>query len=197
MSISNINDQKNELLEKIQTITGDNTISDLMEICNNNFQMIAKYGGGPDGQKGDKGDQGIPTKPKVPIHAWVKGKEYTEEKNFTLDVSESEDLTNNKYQEGHLIVLENGHVYILEVDNNSFELNPKFIIALQTFDPETVLDGKTAYIHIAYADSPDGSKNFITDDKLRKNNKTESVITYSDYSTGYSDTNSNNSYTSN
>lgn len=200
MSIRNIDDQKNELLENIQTITKSNTISELMEICNNNFRRIAEYGGGPDGQKGDKGDQGIPTKPKVPIHAWVKGKEYTEEKliNNTFTLIHSEDLTNNKYQEGHLIMLENGHVYILEIENNSFTLNPNFIIALQTFDPDTVLDGKTAYVHIAYADSPDGSKNFITDDNLRLNNKIE-TDTPNGYSTPYYDaySNENTSYTSN
>lgn len=198
MSIRNIDDQKNELLEKIEI---SDTISKFMDKCNKNFSSIVKWGGGPDGKQGEKGDIGIPTKPKVPIHVWVKGKEYIEEKNFTLTVSESEDLTNIKYQEGHLIMLENGHVYILEVDNTSFKLNPKFIIALQTYDPSSVIDGKTAYIHIAYANSPDGSKDFITDQKLRTNNKNnidEEVTENYSSNSSYSNTNINtNSYTSN
>lgn len=188
MNIRNINGQKNEL--HLSEIKLSDTLSQFMEKCNNNFSTIVEWGGGPDGQKGDKGEQGIPTKPKVPIHAWIKGKDYDKEignKQFKIN-EYYVDLSNTDYQEGHLIMLENGHVYILKVDvTDNFKLKPNFIIALQSLDLNKIIDGKTAYVHIAYANSPDGTKDFITDQMLRDKNiddiKTEKFLhnSYNDY----------------
>ena len=170
MSNRNIDVEKNKL--SFQTITTSDTISQFMEKVNNNFSKIAENNGGPIGETGEKGDQGVPTKPKVPIHAWKKGNEYEKEiednNNFYIENIKNEELTNTKYQEGHLIMLENGHVYILELTKD-FILNPKFLIAVQSFDPNSVIDGKTAYVHIAYAEDIINGifKNFITDQQLR------------------------------
>ena len=149
MSNRNIDVEKNKL--SFQTITTSDTISQFMEKVNNNFKLIDSDNAGPAGVKGEKGDQGVPTKPKVPIHAWKKGVDYIEEKeNETIFEIPSTienkdiikvDLKDSKYQEGHLIMLENGHVYILELTED-FTLNPKFLIAVQSFDPNSVIDGK-------------------------------------------------------
>ena len=175
MSNRNIDVEKNKL--SFQTITSSDTISEFMEKVNNNFSKITENNGGPIGETGEKGDQGVPTKPKVPIHAWKKGVEYIKETKkeienetiFEIPLNNIKvDLKNSKYQEGHLIMLENGHVYILEL-TKYFILNPKFLIALQSFDPNSVIDGKTAYIHIAYAEDIINGifRNFITDQQLR------------------------------
>lgn len=140
MSIRNNGVQNNELF--ISRIETTDTISQFMEKCNNNFSKIIESNGGPTGEKGDTGVQGVPTKPKVPIHVWKNG-EYTEtvsgdsdsdSEDFEISVNnEKVDLTNAKYQEGHLILLENAHVYILEVDNtvSDYTLKPRFLTALQ------------------------------------------------------------------
>ena len=170
MSIRSIDYQKNELLKKIET---SDTISQFMEKCNSNFSTIIEYSGGSVGEKGDKGEQGVPAKPKVPIHVWVKGEEYSSETEITdidndtpqfiitLTTDGEEELTKNEYQEGHLIMLENGHVYILNTVN--YTLEPNFIIAIQSFDPEEELKGLHAYVHFAYSDYPDGINNGIDD----------------------------------
>jgi len=137
MSIRNNDVQNNELF--ISRIETTDTISQFMEKCNRNFTNLIENNGGPIGSQGERGEQGAPTKPKVPIHAWKKGKEYETEtsydgKNFEIYVDDiNEDLTNVKYQEGHLILLENAHVYILEVDNtvSNYSLKPRFLITLQ------------------------------------------------------------------
>lgn len=137
MGNRNIDVEKNKL--SFQEITGSDTISKFMEKVNSNFNEIIKNNGGPIGTQGVKGEQGVPTKPKVPIHVWKKGVEYIKETKFEIPSKiENEDnikvdLKNAKYQEGHLILLENAHVYILEVDNtdSNFSLKPKFLIALQ------------------------------------------------------------------
>jgi hypothetical protein len=56
-------------------------------------------------------------------------------------ISENVDLTNAKYQEGHLILLENAHVYILEVDNtvSNYTLKPRFLIALQSYNQDDTI----------------------------------------------------------
>ena len=203
MSNRNIDVEKNKL--SFQTITTSDTISQFMEKVNNNFKLIDSDNAGPAGVKGEKGDQGVPTKPKVPIHAWKKGVEYikeTEQKieNETIFEIPSTienkdnikvDLKDSKYKEGHLIMLENGHVYILELTED-FTLNPKFLIAVQSFDPNSVIDGKTAYVHIAYAeDIINGMfKNFITDQQLRNGEIISNYNELSTYNTLNSDSDS-------
>ena len=167
MSNRDIDVLKNELLKN--RIELSDTISQFMEKCNNNFTAIVEWGGGPAGTKGDNGDPGAPTKPKVPIHVWREGIEYTSELEPTTGefeiVSWHENLRNVKYQDGHLIMLKNGHVYILETDN--FELKPKFILALKTYDPGDVIDGRNAYVHFAYTNDIDTFDDFITDQQIR------------------------------
>lgn len=113
-------------IPNIQTIELSDTLSKFVEKCNNNFSEIAKKGGGPAGTSGEKGDPGMPTKPKVPIHVWKKGTEYKFEAEVIyndntsysippMNLIRADELSNDKYQEGHLILLENGHVYILEI----------------------------------------------------------------------------------
>lgn len=187
---------------QISKIEISDTISQFMEKCNNNFSTLVKWGGGPDGNKGDKGDQGIPAKPKVPIHVWIKGKEYDNEielknsdEKFELE-GLKENLNKVNYQEGHLIMLENGHVYILNVDD--FELKPKFLIAMQSLDPEKFIDGRTPYLHIAYSDSQDGTENFITDQELRNQNSQENNIETFNLTNVYiNNSNVNTTYSSN
>lgn len=161
-SNQNIDSLKNELWKNRIEIT--DTISQFMEKCNNNFTIISEWGGGPSGVKGDNGDPGFPTKPKVPIHIWRAGVEYAVERdNMIADEDIYVDLTDVKYQEGHLIILQNAHVYILELQSNTeneFSLKPKFVLALQSYNPGDVVDGKSAYVHIAYADSADGTLGF-------------------------------------
>ena len=178
MGNRNIDIEKNKL--SFQEITSSDTLSQFMEKVNNNFSKITENNGGPIGKTGEKGDPGVPTKPKVPIHVWKKGEnnEYEQEKeennNFYIQ-NIYEDLTNNKYQEGHLIILENAHVYKLEIDNEDKTLKPIFIYGLQSIDPKTIFDGKSAYIHIAYSDYPkginsNGDPDFITDQDLKNEN---------------------------
>ena len=130
MSIRNNNEEKNELF--LSRIEPTDTISQFMEKCNNNFSAILKYGGGPAGDNGEPGPQGVPTKPKVPIHVWKKG----EDKDYKQEISIGDEdfkinginvnLTDVKYEEGHLIILENAHVYILTLED--FKLVPKYIM---------------------------------------------------------------------
>lgn len=176
MNTRNTNVIENEIL----SITTSDTISDFMRKCNENFATIVRWGGGPDGVEGEKGKQGVPTKPKVPIHIWKEGHEYRSEstpigKEPTI-VDLYEDLSDPKYQEGHLIMLQNAHVYILELNN--FELKPKYIFAMQSYDPPTVINGKSANIFFAYANSSDGTKDFILADDLNNNNENVKTYTY-------------------
>lgn len=171
MGTRNIDTLKNELLKN--RITLSDTISQFMEKCNNNFSAIIEWGGGPAGEEGDDGKQGVPTKPKVPIHIWREGTEYksettTNNPDVPFEIREwYEDLSDPKYQDGHLIMLKNGRVYILEVDNYTFNLKPKYIISLSTYNTSDIIDGKNAYVHIAYANAPNSTDGFITDQQLR------------------------------
>lgn len=165
------NDEQNGL--SITRIETSDTISQFMEKCNNNFSNLLAYGGGTVGAQGDAGEQGVPAKPKVPIHVWKKGEgdgfqyrdEGTTETGEYIIVDYYENLQDVKYQQGHLIILENAHVYILNNQNGNLE--PTFLLALQSYEPGSIVNGKNAYVHIAYADSPNGSDNFITADRLR------------------------------
>ena len=182
--MSNIDDnQKNELLNKIKRIELSDTISQFMEKCNDNFFVISDNGGGPAGVEGEKGSQGVPTKPKVPIHVWKKGNEYsieTESKELVYELEcNPYELYKYKYQEGHLILLENAHVYRLEVDENN-NLTPKFLLQMNTFDPDSVIDGKSAYIHIAFADSSDGNTGFRLSENLSEDENKKYMGIYSD-----------------
>ena len=172
MSTTNIDEQK------MQQINSSDTIKEFMKKCNNNFSNIFLHRSGPEGKQGVEGSQGVPTKPKVPIHVWREGFEYYSETPSIdgdgYEINYDEDLTDIKYQEGHLIMLKNGHVYILEVleeDGNS-TLKPNYIMALQSYNQDDVINGKSAYIHIAYANStaPD-YVDFITNEKLQKQEK--------------------------
>ena len=167
-----MSNNKTELLNGMVQINSSDTISQFMEKCNNNFSAISKYGGGPSGEKGDDGSQGVPTKPKVPIHVWKKGDEYDYEtiidenneifKLDTLNVNLEEDI----YQEDHIIILENAHAYILKVDEtDDYRLKPQFICALKSFDPTTLIDGKTAHVHFMYLDSEELNENLNLYDK--------------------------------
>lgn len=169
---------KNSL--SISTIESSDTISQFMEKCNLNFAAIVGKGGGPAGEQGVPGAQGVPTKPKVPIHVWKEGVgdgfQYNGEQEIPIGsgsyeiVQWFEVLTDSKYQEGHLIMLQNGHVYILELESNI--LKPKFILALQSYNPSDTIDGKSAYVHIAYAKNANGD-GFITDSQIRGEEYTE------------------------
>lgn len=175
---------KNSL--SIATIKSSDTISEFMEKCNINFAAIVGKGGGPAGPQGVQGEQGVPTKPKVPIHVWKEGVQYDIEQEIPIGsgyyeiVQWFEKLTDSKYQEGHLIMLQNGHVYILELESNV--LRPKFILALQSYNPSDTIDGKSAYVHIAYAKDTNGT-GFITDSQMRGEEYAETdeepVTTYS------------------
>jgi hypothetical protein len=175
MSIRNNEELKDKLLEN--EIKKTDTISQFMEKCNNNFTAIAEWGGGPEGVKGKKGEPGVPTKPKVPIHVWIKGEDYLDESSsleggYTIHGWNEKNLSDTKYQDGHLIMLENAHVYILEEDeNDNFKLKPNFILALQSYNTNDIVNGRPGYVHIAYANSLDGV-DFITDQELRENNNT-------------------------
>lgn len=159
---------KNSL--SIATIESSDTISQFMEKCNNNFSAIVGKGGGPAGATGKQGDIGNPTKPKVPIHVWIKPYDYEDEdeNDFKINTIHA-NLSENKYQEDHLIMLQNGHVYILKIQPDTFELAPEFVFAMQTYNPGDVIDGKNAYLHIAYSNSSDGTKDFITSQELNAN----------------------------
>ena len=164
MSTTNIDEQK------MQQINSSDTITQFMEKCNNNFSNIFRYRSGPEGKQGVEGSQGVPTKPKVPIHVWRKGVEYYNETSsgdgYIINDCKV-DLTDIKYQEGHLIMLKNGHVYILEEYENS-TLKPNYIMALQSYNQDDVIDGRTSYIHIAYTNSTDDYYDFITNEELQK-----------------------------
>ena len=163
----------NKVINRIEL---SDTISQFMEKCNKNFSTITEWGGGPAGIQGEEGGQGVPTKPKVPIHVWKKGKkedgcqykdEVTTFDSFEINVW-YEDLTDSKYQDGHLIMLENGHVYILKIDDkDNFSLKPNYLISMQTYDPSDVIDGKNAYVHIAYTNDINNFDDFETDQQLR------------------------------
>ena len=173
MSTKN-NDANKKML--LSTINEYDTIKDFMEKCNSNFLKISQNGGGPAGVQGEEGSQGAPTKPKVPIHAWKKGKEedgcqyqneITTQNGFEIN-EWYEDLSNSIYQNGHLIILENGHVYTLKIDEtDNFTLKPNYTISLQTYDPSDVIDGKNAYVHIAYTNNITDFDGFETDQQLR------------------------------
>ena len=171
-------DEKNIL--SVDRIEMSDTISQFMEKVNNNFSKIVESGGGPAGTKGDLGNQGVPTKPKVPIHVWKEGEECIESKinDQEFEITRCyENLTNVKYQEGHIIMLQNGNVYTLEKDD-SFNLKPKYVLTLQTYMPGEVVDGKRAFVHIAYADDDNGS-GFVTESELSNGNyNQEPVATY-------------------
>ena len=87
---------------KINRIEKWDTLSDFVDKCNANFDALFEMGGGPTGDKGDKGDIGNPTKPKVPIHVWIKPYDYEDEdeKNYKINNIHA-DLSKNIYQEGH------------------------------------------------------------------------------------------------
>ena len=183
MNSRGIDTIKNELL---QTISTSDTISQFMEKCNNNFSKIVEWKGGPEGVDGDKGDPGVPTKPKVPIHVWIAGEDYGAESESLNDGYEivgykDDELTDVKYQEGHLIILENAHVYILEADKDDFfNLKPKFLLALHSYNSGDIVNGQPGYVHFAYANSPDGIDGFITDNEIRNNSYgNEPVSTFS------------------
>lgn len=175
MSTTNIDEQK------MQQIDSSDTITQFMEKCNNNFSNIFRYRSGPEGKQGVEGSQGVPTKPKVPIHVWIEGVEYYSEKKlndgYVINLKEDLDLTDIKYQEGHLIMLKNGHVYILKEDENSTlkTLKPNYIMSLQSYNQDDVVDGRSAYIHIAYAISTNPYVGFITNEQLQESQKQGNV----------------------
>ena len=143
MSNRNNDVPKNGLsITKIET---SDTISQFMEKCNNNFFNLLQYGGGTKGDDGAKGDQGVPTKPKVPIHVWKKGEQYSDETitstgESIIDGYSDDELQDVKYQEGHLIILESAHIYILEINEDDGKLKPKFILELQSCDPIQIVN---------------------------------------------------------
>lgn len=160
----------------LDIINQSDTIRDFMEKCNDNFSKLSTLSG-PAGIQGEQGEQGVPTKPKVPIHAWTKGVEYINDDNYTISVNGNE-LTDSKYQEGHLIILENAHVYVLEIEDNS--LTPQFKIALQSYTQGSVIDGKDAYVHFAYADDANGANMIIPNQNYQAVNAgEESISTFS------------------
>lgn len=135
MDNNNRDVEKDKLL--FDQITSADTISAFMEKCNNNFAKIISNNGGPKGDKGEQGNPGVPTKPKVSIHVWEDGVEYVNEYHdsdnniFYIDDNNiKEDLTQEKYKVGHLIILENGNVYILENSESEKKLKPKFKLSL-------------------------------------------------------------------
>ena len=140
------NDNTNNTLS-LQEIKYSDTLSQLVEKCNDNFSKIVSNNGGPVGAEGGKGEQGVPTKPKVPIHVWRIGEEYNSEQEsldegFIID-DWNEDLTKSKYQEGHLILLETARVYMLKMDN--YILKPKYMFTLQSYTPGEVMEKKHMY----------------------------------------------------
>ena len=193
MSTRDIDVIKHTILQN--KIVSSDTISQFMEKCNNNFSAIIEFGGGPVGEKGEKGEDGVPTKPKVPIHVWKKGVDYDLEEEISKNKYKisgiNEDLSDPKYQDGHLILLENAHVYVLELDN--VELKPKFLTIFNTYNPYNDLEKNKAYVHIAYADGyydrtdpntpPDGfiiSNNLSVNDEDPLNKKYIGVYTNDD-----------------
>jgi len=137
-----------------------------MEKCNDNFFVISDKGGGPAGVEGEKGSQGVPTKPKVPIHIWVEG-DYDEKVKIEEDSGDikyilepiNEDLTNQKYQEGHLILLKNAHVYILKLSDIDNKLVPIYAFTLEIQSNFKGKDGKNAYVYFKYANEEDLNNN--------------------------------------
>ena len=179
MSTTNIDEQK-----IMQQISSSDTIKDFMEKCNNNFSIISKYGSGPEGKQGVEGSQGVPTKPKVPIHVWREGVEYDSETplkdgdGYIID-SWNVDLADSNYQEGHLIMLKNGHVYILKENEETKLLNPNYIMGLQSYNQDDIIDGRSAYIHIAFANSQDGDDLILSEELKSEYRKYMGI--YSDY----------------
>lgn len=178
--MSNRNNDMSKNGISITRIETSDTISQFMEKCNNNFSNLLKFGGGTKGDAGEKGDQGVPTKPKVPIHVWKKGEQYREEATTptgeSVIVNYYENLQDVKYQEGHLIILESAHVYILK--NVNGDLKPSFLIALQSYKHGDIIDGRSAYLHIAYADNVNGD-NLVTNQELNSgSNETEAISTF-------------------
>ena len=171
-----VNKDINILRDKIllQRMEYSDTLSDMLEKSNNSFEAIVEWGGGPKGPQGPQGPQGVPTKPKNPIHIWIKGEQYSDEISSgsiyeILGVQEGL-LSGSEYKEGHCIFLENGHVYVLELIG--FDLVPVYRISMQSYNPGDVVNGKNAYVHFAYANSSDGSADFITGDDIRENTPT-------------------------
>jgi hypothetical protein len=198
--MSNINSDSDVNLLLLSKIDESDTIKEFMEKCNNNFTTITEWNGGPIGATGIQGPQGIPTKPQVPIHVWKKGEEYKEENTtsggFVLKGYENT-LEKFPYQEGHLIILENAHVYLLEiVDTN---LIPNFKFVMKSFDEESIKNeihnGKKAYVHFKFSDSPD-----VKEKEIKKTQYIGISSTYSEkandetkytwYATGYPKENS-------
>ena len=131
MSIPN-NEQINNL-NKLTLIEPSDTLSTFVKKCNDNFTAISTWSGIPNGKQGTPGASGSPTKPKVPIHIWKIDEDYSEEtedkiEGFKIKTVKT-DLTKPIYQEGHLILLENGHVYKLVVANNN-SLYPEYSLSL-------------------------------------------------------------------
>ena len=180
MSTRNNNVLKNELLKN--RIEASDTIKDFMEKCNNNFSIISEMGGGHAGVQGEQGSQGVPTKPKVPIHVWREGIEYFSEaeSNDGYVIDWNVNLTESKYQEGHLIMLKNGHVYILEEDEES-KLKPNYIMGLQSYNQDDIINGRSAYIHIAFANSQNGDGLILSEDLKDKSEYRKYMGIYSDY----------------
>ena len=114
-----MSNDKNILRDKIsgQRIESSDTLSTMYEKYNNNLTIISEYGGGPEGPIGPDGSQGVPTKPKNPVHVWIKNTHYDEEipSGLSYEIIGIQDklLEDSSYQEGHCIFLENGHVYVL------------------------------------------------------------------------------------
>ena len=151
-----------------QKIVYSDTMSSMCEKYNNNLEIIVEYGGGPEGPEGPDGPQGAPTKPKNPVHVWIEGEHYDSEIPSGISheiIGIMEDLSDVKYQEGHCIFLENGHVYVLETIG--YNLVPVYRVAMQSYNPGTVVDGRNSYVHFAYANSSDGYDGFITGDEIR------------------------------
>ena len=167
---NDINILKDKIFEQRIEYLSD-TLSEMAEKTNNSFVAFVKWGGGPEGPQGDPGSQGVPSKPKNPVHVWIKNTHYDEEipsgsSHEIIGIQEGllEDIS---YQEGHCIFLENGHVYVLETIG--YNLVPIFKVAMQSYNPGDVVNGKSAYVHFAYANSSDGSEDFITADEIRNN----------------------------
>ena len=162
-----INILRDKILAQRMEYNSD-TLSNIVEKSNNSFEAIVEWGGGPEGPGGPDGPQGVPTKPKTPIHAWIKGEHYDSEDGHKIIGIQEGLLTNSDYQEGHCIFLEDGQVYVLELIG--YDLVPVYRFSMQSYNPGDVVNGRSSYVHFAYANSSDGSKDFITGDEIRGDN---------------------------